>query len=85
MSFSLAINLPETERLDIASFVVGSNKSLASQVGYGGGGGGEIGEMELKLMLNSGQRDFYGVIWRCFARVKRESIMSGFRKCWGCR
>ena len=58
MSFSLAINLPETERFDIASFVIGSNKSLASQVGYGG----EIAEMELKLMLNSGQRDFYGVI-----------------------
>ena len=44
MSFSLAINLPETERLDIASFVVGSNKSLASQVGYGGGGGGNRGD-----------------------------------------
>ena len=57
-SFTLAINLPETERLDIASFVVGSNKSLASHVGYGG----EIGEMELKFDLISDQREFYGVI-----------------------
>ena len=31
------------------------------------------------------KREFYGVIWRCFARVKYESIMSGFRKCCDCR
>ena len=27
----------------------------------------------------------YEVIWRCFARVKCRSIMSGFRKCCDCR
>ena len=27
------------------------------------------------------KREFYGVIWWCFARVKCGSIMSGFRKC----
>ena len=30
------------------------------------------------------RREFYRVIWRCFARVKCGSIMSGFRKCCDC-
>ena len=32
-----------------------------------------------------GKRDCYGVIWRCFALVKRGSITSGLRKCSECR
>ena len=31
------------------------------------------------------KREFYGVIWRCFARVKCWDIMSGFGKCCDCR
>ena len=31
------------------------------------------------------KREFYGVISRCFARVKCENIMSGFGKCCDCR
>ena len=31
------------------------------------------------------KREFYRIIWRCFARVKYGSVMSGFRKCCDCR
>ena len=31
------------------------------------------------------KREFYGVIWRCFARDKCGNIISGFRKCCDCR
>ena len=31
------------------------------------------------------KREFYGVIWRCFARVMCGNIMSGFGKCCDCR
>ena len=31
-----------------------------------------------------GKHEFYGVIWRCFARIKCWNIMSGFRKCCDC-
>ena len=31
------------------------------------------------------KREFYGTIWRWFARVKCGNIMSGFRKCCDCR
>ena len=31
------------------------------------------------------KREFYGVIWQCFARVKCGNIMNGFGKCCDCR
>ena len=117
----------ETERLDIASFVAGSNKSLPQKVGsrvetYSRmkfmlvsdkpkdlvkncvEGGGCMSSFQPLLYIRDleyidcqwvekstmwrfmwRKREFYWVIWRCSARVKCGSIMSGFRKCCDCR